>query len=112
MDMSFARRNRAASRSPINLARPAALDLSRRTVVRGNQSDSTRLMSLLARVAARQAVTPTAKIHALTENILPQGEINCAGVSVFAPARTGVAQRVSASFNANAAAIISSCKHS
>jgi hypothetical protein len=115
MDMSFARRNRAASRSsfaqgPRNTPLlPVAI---RKEAFQGNQGGSISLGSFLARIAARQVVTPTAKIHALTENIFPEGEIVCAGVSLFAPGKTGSAQRVSASFNANAAALISTCKQS
>lgn len=115
MDMSFARRNRAASRSsntqgqPNTPLSPVAI---RKLAFYGNHGGTVSLGSLLARIAARQVVTPTAKIHALTENKFPEDEIVCAGVSLFAPGKTGVAQRVSASFNANAAALISTCKQS
>jgi hypothetical protein len=115
MDMSFARRNRAASRSSDAQGQrntPLSPVTIRKLALKGNHSGSISLGSLLARVAARQVVTPTAKIHALTENIFPEGEIVCAGVSLFAPDKTGTARRVSVSFNANAAAMISTCKQS
>jgi hypothetical protein len=89
MDMSFARRNDSWTRQN----RP-----------------SVAFESLLSSIAARQAVSPTAKIHTLIENNAFRSNLFCSGISVFSPLRQTQRQRVSASFNAATAAMLRTCQ--
>ncbi len=85
MDMSFQRKN------------PFLEKTDRKKII---------LSSLLAEVAARQAVSSTARLQAKLDQVMQETSDFCAQAAVFAPIRSDRRHVKDASFNAKSAVLI------